>query len=151
MPERRRCGVAFSVGDFLLRQTVSTGRRNNVLQLVRRRQEAQCLSRPLIEFACHPIKLTLRQRREVGSFREVLAQQTIGVFVASSLPRTAWITEENANSKQFDALGNIPAVLFPPGCQRHMRKRGREGGIGPAFGNPPGVMNLPHQAQRFDQ
>lgn len=68
--------------------------------------EAQCLSWPLIEFACHPIQLTLRQRREVSSFREVLSQQTVGVLIASSLPRTAWITEVDRH------VGSQVEVLF---------------------------------------
>ena len=47
----------------------------------------------MIEPLREPVELGLGEGREVGSFREVLAQQAVGVFVGAALPRTARIAE----------------------------------------------------------
>jgi hypothetical protein len=47
----------------------------------------------LIEPLRDPVEVGVGEGREIGSFREVLAQQTVGVFVGAALPRTARIAE----------------------------------------------------------
>ena len=51
------------------------------LQSIGWRLEAQGLSRTLIEPQSNRVQITLRDAREVGSSREVLTQQAIGVLV----------------------------------------------------------------------
>ena len=51
------------------------------LQSIGRRLEAQGLSRTLIEPQSNCVQITLRDAREIGSSREVLPQQTVGVLV----------------------------------------------------------------------
>ena len=63
------------------------------LQSIGRGFEAQGLSRALIEPQRDPVEVGLGEAREIGSLREVLAQQAVGVLVAAALPRTAWIAE----------------------------------------------------------
>ena len=49
--------------------------------------KSQCLTWPFIELTRHFIQMGLRVHRQVGSLREVLSQQTIGVLVGTALPR----------------------------------------------------------------
>ena len=51
------------------------------LQSIGRRLEAQGLSRTLIEPQSNCVQITLRDAREIGSSREVLPQQAVGVLV----------------------------------------------------------------------
>ena len=51
------------------------------LQSIGWRLEAQGLSRTLIEPQSNRVKITLRDAREIGSSREVLPQQAVGVLV----------------------------------------------------------------------
>ena len=44
----------------------------------------QCLSGSLVEFACDGIEMLLTVDGEVGAFREVLAQEPVGVFVGAA-------------------------------------------------------------------
>jgi hypothetical protein len=53
------------------------------------------LSRALIEPQSNGIEVGLGEAREIGSSREVLSQQAVGVLVAATLPWTARITEVN--------------------------------------------------------
>ena len=58
--------------------------------------EGQGLSRALIErLRSNAIEVGLGEAREIGSSREVLSQQAVGVLVAATLPWTARITEVN--------------------------------------------------------
>ena len=57
--------------------------------------EAQGLSRALIEPQGDRVEVGLGEAREIGSSREVLSQQAVGVFVAAALPGIAWIAEVN--------------------------------------------------------
>ena len=51
------------------------------LQSIGWRLEAQGLSRTLIEPQSNRVQITLRDAREIGSSREVLPQQAVGVLV----------------------------------------------------------------------
>ena len=65
------------------------------LQSIGRGFEGQGLSRALIEPQSNAIEVGLGEAREIGSSREVLSQQAVGVLVAATLPWTARITEVN--------------------------------------------------------
>src|SRR5262245_28567165 len=65
------------------------------LQSIGRGFEGQGLSRALIEPQSNGIEVGLGEAREIGSSREVLSQQAVGVLVAATLPWTARITEVN--------------------------------------------------------
>src|SRR5262245_188842 len=65
------------------------------LQSIGRGFEGQGLSRALIEPQSNCIEVGLGEAREIGSSREVLSQQAVGVLVAATLPWTARITEVN--------------------------------------------------------
>src|SRR5580698_4694865 len=71
----------------------SEGRRNTCAQFTRWSLKAQSFSRALIQTQRDLVQLRLRAAGEVGSLRQVLSQQTNGVFVGSSLPRTLRIAE----------------------------------------------------------
>jgi hypothetical protein len=43
------------------------------------------------------VQMSLRMHRQVGPFREVLPEQTIGVFIGTALPRTLRIAEVNVD------------------------------------------------------
>jgi hypothetical protein len=47
----------------------------------------------LIEPQSDSVQVALRETREIWSFRKILPQQAIGVFVAATLPGTVWIAE----------------------------------------------------------
>ena len=58
------------------------------LQSIGWRLEAEGFSRTLIEPQSNRVKITLRDAREIGSSREVLPQQAVGVLVCcQALPR----------------------------------------------------------------
>src|SRR5262249_49574510 len=63
------------------------------LQSIGRGFEGQGLSRALIEPQSNAIEGGLGGAREIGSSREVLWQQAVGVLVAAPLPQTARITK----------------------------------------------------------
>src|SRR5262249_34358113 len=65
------------------------------LQSIGRGFEGQGLSRALIEPQSNAIEGGLGEAGEIGSSREVLSQQAVGVLVAATLPWTARITEVN--------------------------------------------------------
>jgi hypothetical protein len=46
-----------------------------------------------VEVLCDAPQFGGRVPREIGAFREVLAQETVRILVASALPGAAWITE----------------------------------------------------------
>src|ERR1700681_590864 len=64
-------------------------------QSIGRGFEAQGLSRALIEPQRNCVEVGLGEAREIGSSREVLSQQAVGVLVAAALPWTARITKIN--------------------------------------------------------
>src|SRR5262245_17606703 len=84
---------------FLPARPVSTGEFNrsvqHQLQSIGRGFEGQGLSRALIEPQSNAIEVGLGEAREIGSSRDVLSQQAVGVLVAATLPWTARITEVN--------------------------------------------------------
>ena len=61
------------------------------------------LTRTRVEFLCNAIALSLCQIFQVHAFREVLADQTIGVFIRAALPGVMRCGEvESGTSGLFD-------------------------------------------------
>src|SRR5271163_4104460 len=85
----------------------SEGRRNTCAQFTRGSLEPQSFSRALIETQRDLVQLGLRVAGKVGSLRQVLTQQAVGVFVRSSLPGGVRITEVN-----FHIRGYREAFVF---------------------------------------
>ena len=73
----------------------STRRCNGSLKSTGRRFIVQRFSRPGIQAHGDGIQIGLAVAREVYSLRQVLANQSIGVLIGSTLPRASWITKEN--------------------------------------------------------
>ena len=84
-------------GNERLRAEVldSTRRRNCSLKFTSRRFIVQRFSRPGIQAHGDGIQIGLTVAREVYSLRQVLANQSIGVLIGSTLTRASWITKEN--------------------------------------------------------
>ena len=57
-----------------------------LLQCLSRSLPTKCLSRAGVERACDGIQFIGTPPGEVGSLRDVLAQEAVGVFVAAALP-----------------------------------------------------------------
>jgi hypothetical protein len=83
------------------------GRRNTGSESTRRSLKTQSLSRSLIQPQSYLVQLGLRIDRQVGSFREVLSQQPVRVFVAASLPGALRITEVH-----FHICGHREALML---------------------------------------
>jgi hypothetical protein len=64
-------------------------------QSIGRAFEAQGLSRTLVQAQGDLVEMGLGDGREIGSFREVLAQQAVCVLVTAALPGTARVAEVN--------------------------------------------------------
>src|SRR5260370_41161428 len=75
----------------------STGRCNTGVKSLRWGFECQSLTRPFVELTSHFVQMSLRMHRQVGPLREVLPEQTIGVFIGTALPRTLRIAEVNGD------------------------------------------------------
>ena len=75
----------------------STGRCNTGVKSLRWGFECQSLTWPFVELTSHFVEMSLRIHRQVGPLREVLPQQTIGVFIGTALPRTLRIAEVNVD------------------------------------------------------
>jgi hypothetical protein len=71
----------------------STGRCNSRRKLFRRGRNAKGLSRPRVESARDAIEVSLRKAGQVGSLRQVLADETVGVLVRPALPLALRIAE----------------------------------------------------------
>src|SRR3954470_20611832 len=85
------------------------------LQSIGRGFEGQGLSRALIEPQSNAIEVGLGEAREIGSSREVLSQQAVGVLVAAALPWTARITEINLHvGGNREALGGGHLLALGP-------------------------------------
>jgi len=50
------------------------------------------------------VELLLRDGGQVGSSREVLPQQQIGILVGAALPRTLWIAEVDLHIRRYREL-----------------------------------------------
>src|SRR5665213_65336 len=75
----------------------STDRRNTGVKSFCWGFELQGLTWPFVELARHFVEIGLQVYRQIDSLREVLPQQTIGILVGTTLPRTLRIAEENVD------------------------------------------------------
>jgi|BarGraNGADG00212_1021973.scaffolds.fasta_scaffold04760_5 hypothetical protein len=71
----------------------STGRCNTGVKSLCWGFELQRLPWPFVELTRHFVQMGLRVHRQVGSLRKVLSQQTIGILIGTTLPRTLRIAE----------------------------------------------------------
>jgi hypothetical protein len=65
----------------------SIGRCNTGVKSLRWGFECQSLTRPFVERTSHFVEMSLRMHRQVGPLREVLPEQTIGVFIGRTSQR----------------------------------------------------------------
>jgi len=72
----------------------------------------QCLARSIIEFACDGVQLGLAVHRQIGSFREVLAQQTVRVLVRAALPGAVRIAEVDVSGREVVQALVVSAVII---------------------------------------
>ena len=56
--------------------------------------EAKALTRTVIEAVCDKLDVVVRDKRKVGSFRKILSDEAIGIFVRTSLPGRIRIGKE---------------------------------------------------------
>ena len=56
------------------------------------------LSGPRVELGSDGLEVVAGPSREVGAFREVLAQQPVGVLFGAALPGAAWVGEERRDA-----------------------------------------------------
>src|SRR5664279_5309835 len=96
----------------------STDRRNTGVKSLCWGFKLQGLTGPFVELTGHLVKVGLRVRRQVGSLREVLPQQTIGVLVRAALPRTLRIAEVNGDVGRQCKSPMIRQFLAPVPGQR---------------------------------
>ena len=83
----------------------STDRRNTLAKAFSRCLEAERLPGAFVQPASDAIEFVLVNIRQVHPFWEVLAQQTVGVFVRSALPRLLRIAEVDLHvGRQREAL-----------------------------------------------
>ena len=66
---------------------------------------AESFSRPSVELPSDGIELSLREVGQVGAFREILAQQAMGVLVDAALPRAVRIGEIDGAAGHFGKAG----------------------------------------------
>src|SRR5712692_3026569 len=87
---------------------------------------AEGLAGPAIESGGDRVECAGAVARQVGPFREVLAQEAVGVLVRASLPRAAWITEvdlEAGGDAQVGVLGHLLASIPGQGTPELLRQR----------------------------
>ncbi len=64
---------------------VSIGRRNTGFKFLHWGLVLQGFSGPLVKLACNSVEFGLTKARCISSFREVLAQKSVSIFVAGAL------------------------------------------------------------------
>jgi hypothetical protein len=74
-------------------------------------ESAECLSWTIVEFVGDGVEFGLRVARQVGSFGEILTQESVGVFVATALPGCVWVTEVDIDSG-LDGEARVLGHLF---------------------------------------
>ena len=79
----------------------SDGRCNTCLQFTRGSLKSQRFSWALIQAQRDLVEMRLRIARQVGSSREVLPQQQVGVFVRATLPGTLRIAEVDLHIRSY--------------------------------------------------
>lgn len=88
---------------------------------------AEAFARSGVELPGDGIELSLRETGQVGAFREILAQQAVGVLVDAALPRAVRIGEIDGDAGQF-------GKTFVLGPFRDLDRRSWKGGAEPRSG-----------------
>src|SRR5260370_14796600 len=96
--ERRHEGMSelgqkLPAGERPLLAAGSTGRCNTFRELVCWGLIEQGLSGPFIELPCYRAEFGLAMEGQIGAARQVLAQQSVGVFVRAALPGRPRVTK----------------------------------------------------------
>jgi hypothetical protein len=108
----------------------STGRCNTGVKSLRWDFAYQSLTWPFVELTSHFLQMSLRMHRQVDPLREVLPEQTIGVFIGGALPRTLRICSDIMLRRRERREG--PKVAAP---QTQLDRLGGENG-GQCFKSP---------------
>lgn len=96
------------------RGAVSTGGRNTLAKSLGRCREVQRFPGPFVEAARDPVQFGLGVRRQIGSAREVLSQEPVGVFVRSTLPGALRIAEIDGDvgfHREAAMIGELLAAI----------------------------------------
>ena len=102
---------------------------------------------PVVEFAGHVVEAVLYECEvygvdvEVGSFGEPASEESVGLFVAGSLPRRSRLTEEHLNVEvRFDVgpAGHFCALVPGEGLDQFVGLTPERGGDG--CGNVVGAV-----------
>lgn len=88
----------------------SSGRRNELCELLRWCQIAEGLAWSAVETALDPAKICGGDLGQVGAFREVLAQEPVGVLVRAALPRRVGVAEVDGDAGG-DGEAHVPGHL----------------------------------------
>src|SRR5665213_3394131 len=103
--------LAALTGNVRFTSAGSTDRRNTGVKSLCWGLKLQRLPWPFVELTGGLIQL--RVHRQVGSFRKVLPQQTIGVLIGAALPRTLRITEVDVDVGR-ERKSSMIRKLLPP-------------------------------------
>ena len=110
LQSKRTCAIALQISDF---GCCSTRRCNTNIESLRVGFKSQCVSRPLIKLTRHFVQVGLRIHRQVGSFREILSQQTTGILIGTALPWALRIAEVNNRISRQSKSSMIVMGRFP--------------------------------------
>src|SRR6478752_3949860 len=99
----------------------STGRRNTGIKSLCWGFKLQGLTWSFIELTSHFVQIGLRMHRQVGAFRKVLSQQTIGVLIRAALPRALRVAEVDIDVGRQGKSSMIRKLLAPVPSQRFVQ------------------------------
>jgi hypothetical protein len=96
------------------RNTYSVDLPQPLVKHLGRGSPAQRLSRPCIEGGCHGGDLLGAVHTQIGAFREVLTQQSVGVLVGATLPWAVRIAEVDLDAcidPETSMLGHFGSLI----------------------------------------
>src|SRR6478672_2941195 len=99
----------------------STGRRNTGIKSLCWGFKLQGLTWSFVELTSHFVQIGLRMHRQVGAFRKVLSQQTIGVLIRAALPRALRVAEVDIDVGRQGKSSMIRKLLAPVPSQRFVQ------------------------------
>ena len=81
------------------------------------------LARPNIELVRDSVQLLLAHARQIRTLGQVLAEQAINVFVATSLPRAVRVAEVNSYTRALSDFSVARHLAAPVVCKRFTRSQ----------------------------
>src|SRR5215218_3094248 len=96
------------------RNTYSVALPQPLVKHLCRGSPAQRLSRPCVEGGCHGSDLLGAVHTQIGAFREVLTQQSVGVLVGATLPWAMRIAEVDLDAcidLETSMLGHLGSLI----------------------------------------